>query len=34
MAVNGHMVGETVTYTTPTGKSVEVKILHTKPYSA
>jgi len=32
-AVNGHEVGETVTYTTPNGKSVEVKILHTRPYN-
>lgn len=32
-AVNGHSVGETVTYATPSGKGVQVKILKTKPYS-
>ena len=32
-AVNGHSVGETVTYATPSGKDVQVKILKTKPYS-
>jgi transcription elongation factor GreA len=31
-AVNGHSVGETVTYATPSGKDVQVKILKTKPY--
>jgi len=33
MAVNGHSVGETVSYTTPAGKAVEVKILHTTPHA-
>lgn len=33
MAVNGHEVGDTVSYTTPTGKTVTVTILHTKPFS-
>ena len=32
-AVNGHNVGETVSYEAPNGKQVEVKILHTKPYT-
>lgn len=32
-AVNGHSVGETVTYATPSGKDVQVMILKTKPYS-
>lgn len=32
-AVNGHEVGDTVTYEAPNGKTVEVKIVHTKPYS-
>ena len=31
-AVNGHNVGETVTYEAPNGKTIEVKIVHTKPY--
>ena len=33
-AINGRRVGETVTYTTPVGKQVDVKILHAKPYKA
>ena len=32
-AVNGHSIGETVTYVAPNGKDIEVKILQTKPYS-
>jgi transcription elongation factor GreA len=32
-AVNGHNVGETVSYEAPNGKQVEVTILHTKPYT-
>jgi transcription elongation factor GreA len=32
-AINGRKVGETVTYTAPNGKDVEVKILHATPYS-
>lgn len=32
-AVNGHNVGETVTYEAPNGKTIEVKIIHTKPYN-
>ena len=32
-AINGRKVGETVTYTAPNGKDIEVKILHAKPYS-
>ena len=32
-AVNGHSIGETVTYAAPNGKDIEVKILQTKPYS-
>ena len=32
-AVNGHTVGETVSYEAPNGKQVEVKILHTTPYT-
>ena len=31
-AVNGSKVGDTVSYTAPNGKSVEVKVLATKPY--
>ncbi len=31
-AVNGHVIGDVVTYATPTGKTVEVTILHTKPF--
>ena len=31
-AVNGHEVGDVVTYVAPNGKTIEVKILHTKPY--
>ena len=33
-AINGRKVGETVTYTAPNGKDIEVKILHAKPYSS
>ena len=33
VAVNGRTVGETVTYQAPNGKSITVKILHTRPYS-
>jgi transcription elongation factor GreA len=33
-AVDGRNVGETVHYTAPNGKQVEVKILHTRPYGA
>ena len=32
-AVNGHRVGETVTYEAPNGRTIEVKIVHTKPYT-
>ena len=32
-AVNGHSIGETVTYAAPNGKDIEVKILQTTPYS-
>ena len=32
-AINGRKVGETVTYTAPNGKDIDVKILHAKPYS-
>ena len=31
-AVNGSKVGDTVSYTAPNGRSVEVKVLATKPY--
>lgn len=31
-AVNGHEVGDVVTYTAPSGKQIEVTILHTRPY--
>ena len=31
-AVNGHEVGDVVTYTAPNGKQIEVKILETTPY--
>ena len=33
-AVNGHSVGETVTYSTPNGKHVSVKITAAKPHTA
>ena len=33
-AVNGASVGDTVSYEAPTGKQVEVKVLHTTPYDA
>ncbi len=33
-AINGQTVGETCTYLAPTGKTIEVKILKAKPYSA
>lgn len=32
-AINGKRVGETATYTAPTGKTIEVKVLRAKPYS-
>ena len=32
--INGHKVGETVTYEAPNGKSIEVTIISAKPYSA
>ena len=32
-AINGRKVGETVTYTAPNGKDIDVKILHAKPYT-
>ncbi len=32
-AVNGRRVGETVTYEAPNGKTIEVKIVHTAPFS-
>ena len=32
-AINGRKVGETVTYTAPNGKDIDVRILHAKPYS-
>ena len=31
-AVNGHKIGETVSYTAPTGKKIEVKIIAVKPF--
>ncbi len=31
-AVNGHEVCDVVTYTAPSGKQIEVTILHTRPY--
>jgi transcription elongation factor GreA len=31
-AVNGSKVGDTVSYTAPNGKLIEVKVVHTKPY--
>ena len=31
-AVNGKKVGDTTTYDAPTGRTIEVKILHAKPY--
>ena len=33
-AVNGHTIGETVSYAAPNGKAIQVKILHTKPYES
>ena len=33
-AINGHKVGETATYEAPNGKTIEVKVLKAKPYSA
>ncbi|MDO5503895.1 MAG: transcription elongation factor GreA [Actinomycetia bacterium] len=33
-AINGRQVGETVSYTAPTGKTIEVKVLAAKPYNA
>ena len=33
-AVNGRTVGETVTYEAPNGKTIEVKILSTRPYTS
>ena len=32
-AVNGKSVGDTVSYLAPNGKTIEVKILHTRPYA-
>lgn len=32
-AVNGRTVGETVSYLAPNGQTIEVKILHTRPYA-
>ncbi|MGA8046424.1 MAG: transcription elongation factor GreA [Dermatophilaceae bacterium] len=32
-AINGRKVGETVTYTAPNGKDIDVRILHAKPYT-
>ncbi len=32
-AVNGATIGETVTYEAPNGKTIEVKVLATKPYT-
>ncbi len=32
-AVNGHAVGDTVFYEAPNGKQIEVKIVHTTPYT-
>jgi transcription elongation factor GreA len=32
-AVNGHAVGDTVSYTAPNGKEIEVKILKATPYT-
>jgi transcription elongation factor GreA len=32
-AINGKKVGDTVTYTAPNGKDIEVKIVHAKPYT-
>jgi transcription elongation factor GreA len=31
-AVNGSKVGDTVSYTAPNGKQIEVKVVHTTPY--
>jgi transcription elongation factor GreA len=33
-AVNGASVGDTVTFEAPNGKQVEVKVVHTTPYTA
>jgi transcription elongation factor GreA len=33
-AINGRKVGEALTYQAPTGKTIDVKILAAKPYSA
>ena len=33
-AINGHKVGETATYEAPNVKTIEVKVLKAKPYSA
>ena len=33
-AIHGKKVGETATYEAPTGKTIEVKVLSAKPYSA
>lgn len=33
-ALNGHKVGETVTYLAPTGKEIKVKILEATPYKS
>jgi transcription elongation factor GreA len=33
-AVNGKSVGDTTSYEAPTGKTIEVKILDAKPYTA
>ena len=33
-AVLGHKVGETVSYTAPTGAAIEVKILEVKPFTS
>lgn len=33
-AVNGHRAGDTVSYTTPTGKAIEVQVLDAQPFGA
>ena len=33
-AITGKKLGDTVTYTAPNGKDIEVKILHAKPYTS
>ena len=32
-AINGHKVGDTVSYKAPNGKDIKVKILKAKPFS-